>query len=183
MLRRNKMESFESNNILFPEVTKSILEMVEKDQEARRKSIEEEQEFDINIDRNNTEELKKIIEKIGWPTVSKVGKKASNGAWLLVQHADQDVHFQKYCLEMMKKEPVEEVSEVDIAYLHDRVCVNEGKPQFFGTQFYDNEYGAYGPRPIEDEEHVDERRKALGLDSLSEYKTRLENKYKAPKDK
>jgi hypothetical protein len=56
--------------------------------------------------------------------------------------------------------------------------VNEGRPQYFGTQFSENQNGAYGPRPIEDIEHVDERRRKLGLDTLSEYKERLMEKYK-----
>jgi hypothetical protein len=172
------MESPEQN---FQAIAAEILEMRRIDQEMRAAQsgkIIDKPAWDKNVDRTNTEKLKQIIATIGWPTISKVGEKASEGAWLLAQHADHDIKFQKDCLRLMSVEPESEVSEIDIAYLHDRICVNEGRPQFYGTQFYTNYHGAYGPREIEQAEKVDERRKAIGLDSLSDYKKRLEEKYK-----
>ena len=61
-----------------------------------------------------------------------------------------------------------QVSHADIAYLTDRVHVNEEKPQVFGTQFHVVE-GVRKPRPIRDSERVDERRKSMGLSTLNEY--------------
>jgi len=124
----------------------------------------------------NEDALKTIIDQIGWPTISKVGLRASRAAWLIAQHADEDVTFQKRCLQLMCAEPDTEVLEVDIAYLFDRICVNEHQPQYFGTQFTNNWYGAYGPQPILDFETVDERRSLLGLDSLIKYKSVLETR-------
>src|SRR5262245_47910462 len=46
------------------------------------------------IDRENTARLKQIIDRIGWPTISRVGAQASSAAWLLVQHADAEPEFQ-----------------------------------------------------------------------------------------
>lgn len=173
------MESKENLNN-FENIKNEILEMVRIDQEMRRTNTGD--NFDDKlfkkIDSENTGKLKEIIKQIGWPNKTKVGDEASKGAWLIAQHADLDIEFQKSCYELMKSEPENEVSEIDIAYLYDRICVNEGRPQFFGTQFYDNEFGAYGPRPIQDIETVDERRKSIGLDTLEEYKKRLEKKYK-----
>jgi hypothetical protein len=71
-----------------------------------------------------------------------------------------------------------EVSPANIAYLEDRVRVGEGRPQFYGTQFYADEAGNIGPRPIEDPDHVDERRQAVGLQPLSEYAHDVEQSYK-----
>lgn len=51
--------------------------------------------WDKKIDKKNTLKIKKIIERYDWPTINLVGKKASKNAWLLVQHADHDVKFQK----------------------------------------------------------------------------------------
>jgi hypothetical protein len=56
-----------------------------------------------------------------------------------------------------------------VAYLTDRVLVAEGHPQIYGTQFKP-ENGHMVPFPIQDEEHVDERRKEVGLSSLEEYR-------------
>mgnify|MGYP001560728744 CR=1 FL=1 len=56
-----------------------------------------------------------------------------------------------------------DVDQADVAYLEDRILVNEGKPQLYGTQFLEG-----APRPIKDPDHVDERRKSVGLESLAE---------------
>jgi hypothetical protein len=173
-------ESIKNNESMYPEITAQLLEMAEVDQHMRATNIGKNNDPELwkEVDSNNTALLKQIIEKIGWPTILKVGQEASEDAWLIAQHADLDVSFQKQCLELMKKESDGEVPETDIAYLYDRICVNEGRSQFYGTQFTTNEHGAYGPRPIEDPETVDERRKAIGLEPLAEYKKHLEKKYK-----
>jgi hypothetical protein len=173
------MESIDSTN-QYKIIQDEILTLVKVDQEMRKTNIGKSHDAEKwkRIDSENANKLKRIIARIGWPTLSKVGKEASEGAWLIAQHADMDVKFQKECLELMKNESAEDVSEIDIAYLHDRICVNEGRPQFYGTQFYDNEHGAYGPRPIENPESVDERRESIGLEPLAEYKKHLEDKHK-----
>ena len=56
-------------------------------------------------------------------------------AWLLVQHADADVKFQRRCLDLMARLPKGEVSISNLAYLTDRVLLAEGKKQLYGTQF------------------------------------------------
>jgi hypothetical protein len=48
----------------------------------------------------------------------------------------------------------------------------EGRPQLYGTQF-NNVDGKLELHPIEDAEHVDERRAMLGLEPLAEYKAQL----------
>lgn len=172
------MESLDKK-IQYKQIAEQIIELFKVDQDVRKQQNKSESDYKRwkEIDIANAKTLKNIIAEIGWPTISKVGSEASHDAWLIAQHADHDVEFQKKCLELMRAEPENEVSEQDIAYLHDRICVNEGKPQFFGTQFYTNENGAYGPRPIEQIETVDERREKIGLQSLEEYKKELEVKY------
>jgi hypothetical protein len=127
--------------------------------------------------------MKKIVRRIGWPTFSKVGRRASHAAWLLVQHADHDVAFQKECLEHMRYlkklavGPVKpEFDHTDLAYLEDRICVNEKRPQVYGTQ-YRAKKGVIKFRPIWRRWSVDSRRKEVGLEPLSEYRKRSEKKY------
>jgi len=55
------------------------------------------------------------------------------------------------------------------AYLPDRVRMNEGRPQLFGTQVGDIVDGLASPWPIEDEAEVDRRRASAGLESLASY--------------
>jgi hypothetical protein len=127
-------------------------------------------------DKENTARLGKVIDQSGWPTVTQVGKDGAHAAWLLVQHADANPKFQRTCLDLMTKLPKEEVSQTDVAYLTDRVLLAEGKKQLYGTQFT-SAGGKWEPRPLEEPEKVDERRKAVGLSPLAEYVKQLEALY------
>lgn len=166
----------------FPEIASEIERMVEIDQEMRRKSLDDDFVWDDTVDLQHTEAMKRIIAQIGWPTVSKVGEDASHLAWLLVQHADHDPPFQQQCLDLMRQESSAEVRLANIAFLEDRVRVNTKRGQLYGTQFHetrdeDGNILRYEPQPIEDSEHLDERRFAMGLDSHQEYRDRLTRKY------
>jgi hypothetical protein len=165
--------------VQFPQIAAEINAMAKVDQDMRGKWLEDES-WNEEVDPRNTARMKELIAEAGWLTVSKVGNEASHNAWLLVQHADHDVVFQEECLDLMKREPTSEVALRDIAMLEDRVCINSGRPQIYGTQF--NARGeAYVPREIEDPEHVDERRAAMGLDSLAENIARMHANYGPPK--
>lgn len=154
------------------ELKREILKMVEEDQKMRKGG-----EFRQEIDVKNTERIKEVINQYGWPGKLLVGEDGSDGVWLLVQHADHDVEFQKRALELLKDAVVKrEVRKIHEAYLTDRVLVNSGKPQIFGTQFYKNKKEKYVPRLIEDETHLDDRRKEFGLEPFSGYKQRMQNK-------
>lgn len=121
------------------------------------------------MDTRNTLRLKEIIAEHGWPGRSRVGDDGASAAWLLVQHADLDRAFQKECVALMEAAvQAGKARPADWAYLVDRVRVGEGKPQVYGTQFM--QVGdQLSPQPIEDPEHVDERRAAVGLGSLANY--------------
>jgi len=164
-----------------------LLDRKEKDQVVRKEVMKQQPgaaEFTKmqKVDRENTAWLKKVIDERGWPGKALVGEDGAHAAWLLVQHADLDLAFQKKCLELLaaavKKH---DASAQDMAYLVDRVRVAEKKPQVYGTQL-DQVDGALKPKPIEDEEHVDERRKEVGLPPLSEYLKFAEDAYSQAKD-
>ena len=129
----------------------------------------------MEVTQKNTARMHQIVDAYGWPGKTLVGEDGANDAWLLVQHADEDREFQKRCLELMAAAGPKEVSQGSFAYLVDRVRVGEGRPQVYGTQFWTDESGQFGPRPIEDEALVDERRAGVGLGPLAEYrKTMME---------
>jgi hypothetical protein len=120
------------------------------------------------VDQKNRARLKEVVDKHGWPGKSLVGKDGAHAAWLLVQHADADLAFQKRYLELMKAAPKGDVQPEDIAYLTDRVLVAEKKKQVYGTQLQ-GQGGTFKPHPIEDEANVDKRRAEVGLPPLAEY--------------
>lgn len=111
-------------------------------------------------ERNNSR-IKEIIENVGWPTISLVGKEASKAAWLIVQHAILDEAFMNVCLALLENSIKDNDAESwCFAYLKDRTLTMKGMPQIFGTQF-DMKNGKVVPFPIEDMSVVDELRKRL----------------------
>jgi len=156
----------------FNKIAAELMAMSKEDQDMRARAMESMDLWDTTVDHRNTARLKVIVDKIGWLTVSKVGAEASRNAWLLVQHATEEPAFMQHCLELMKAASEGDVSPADMALLEDRLLTMEGKPQLYGTQFRTVD-GVTEPFPIEDSEHLDERRMRLGLDTFAEYKARI----------
>jgi hypothetical protein len=129
-----------------------------------------------DADNQNLIWLKEVVTKHGWPSKSLVGGQGAKDAWILVQHADTDRDFQQKCLDLMKALPKDEVDPRDTAYLTDRVLVGIGKQQLYGTQVIFKD-GKLIPNPIENPDQVDERRKAIGMESLQEYLKFVEQAY------
>lgn len=122
------------------------------------------------IDRENTERLRRILAEHGWPGRSLVGEKGAHHAWLIAQHADRDPAFQREALDLLTEAVARgEARPRELAYLTDRVRVNEGREQVFGTQMRPDENGMPVPRPVEDPERLDERRAEVGLEPFDQY--------------
>lgn len=123
----------------------------------------------IERDRANTEWLKEVVVKQGWPKISEIGEPASMQAWLLVQHADSDPAFQFQALRLM--EPLVatgEVSKGNYAYLHDRVMLKLAGKQRYATQVT-CEKGRRVPLPLEDAATMPRRRAEAGLKPFADY--------------
>lgn len=117
----------------------------------------------------NAKTLNDIIDTIGYPTVDKVGKEASEATWLIIQHSIGQPEFMKKCAELLEIAVREnKAGPINLAYLTDRIAVFEGKPQLYGTQFDWDEIGELSPNPIDNLTKVNKRRKSIGLNSLEE---------------
>lgn len=126
------------------------------------------------IDSDNTAALKELLAGREWFKISEFGAAADDDAWLLVQHADLDVPFQKQVLAVLERlQPAGETSPSNYAYLHDRVAAAEKRPQRYGTQGRCTGPGVWEPFEMEDPARVDESRRAMGLSTLEENKRRL----------
>jgi hypothetical protein len=156
-----------------------LLEMQAHDQEMRKALFEKykpgvpfephDQDWAESLDQTNRARMKEIIAQYGWPGKSLVGDDGAKAAWLLIQHADRDLAFQKSCLELLEAAATAgEASLTDWAYLTDRVHIHEGKPQVYGTQLQLT-HGGFTVGAIEDEAQVDERRAKIGLGPLADY--------------
>lgn len=120
------------------------------------------------IDRENQQWLKMLIESRGWPKRSQVGAEAAQAAFLIAQHASEDLDFQKQCLALMQELPDHEVARPDVALLTDRVRLAEGKKQLYGSQVELRD-GQWVMRPCEEPENVDQRRAEMGLPPMADY--------------
>jgi hypothetical protein len=113
----------------------------------------------------NVSRLKAIVAEHGWPTVSMVGVRGSHAAALIV-FSSRNPEFEAAALALMG--PLmqrDEISAFDYAGVYDMVRT----PQRFGTQTT-CEKGVFKPtKPIEDPDHLDERREALGLTKLPQF--------------
>lgn len=160
-----------TERIQYPEIAEAILAMAQFDQLYRKRYLMERKagsllQWDHDMDKKHTEKLKQIVQRIGWPTISLVGTEASNGAWLLVQHADHDLAFQKSCLALMMDLASNEIDPANVAYLTDRILMSEKKPQIYGTQFYYDQSQKPELHLIEDRPNLNKRRASIGLEPI-----------------
>lgn len=124
----------------------------------------------LSIDERNQYLLKKIISMHGFPNKSMIGKDALNGVFMIIQHADNDTSWQRKQLVNIKKlVDSGDFSPQKYAYLYDRIQLNAGLPQRYGTQFSGIKDGGLVPYNIEDPENVNKRRSVIGLMPLEMY--------------
>lgn len=167
------------------ELRKELLARQARDQDIRNRGMAAGQPIPkglmdewIRIDHENTEWMKTVIAQHGWPGKSLVGDEGANAAWLLVQHADMDKPFQHQAIKLLEAAVARgDATGRQLAYLTDRVLTGEDKPQRYGTQFHRVD-GKMVPLPIEDAENVDQRRAAIGMNTLAEYAASIEARYK-----
>jgi hypothetical protein len=99
-------------------------------------------EVAAKVDADNTGWLVEVVTAQGWPQFSVVGEEAATDARLLAQHADMQPEQQRLFHELMAAAVEDGEAEAKyFAYLEDRVRVNSGRPQLYGTQFVDHGQG------------------------------------------
>jgi len=154
-------------------------------QEAMGKSMKDffsKHEFDSNkiipatmtfVDEKNRNRLKEIFKENGFPTREIVGQDAMNGVFYIIQHADGDKEWQKSQLSNIESAIKRgDLDGIDYAYLYDRIKVNNGEKQRYGTQIADVNYKEKSVelRELEEPEKLDEIRREVGLMPIEMYK-------------
>jgi hypothetical protein len=159
----------------YKSIAKTIIDLRDSDLALRNDLIQKGQlgegyhEEMEKMHRYNAEVLKDIIDQIGYPDIDKVGKEASDAAWLVIQHAIGLPDFMKMCQELLKQAVAEKKADpLHLAYLSDRIAVLERKKQRYGTQFDWDDSGKMNPNPYDDLVKVNQRRIELGLNTLEE---------------
>lgn len=175
-------------------LTRQIAEMIHDDQWARhlldtvykygRTPVREKIVWDIihAMDTKHNKRLWQLVRELrSYPDNILVGSPGAANFWALVQHQDDDTALQKHVLELMKYAVnYNPALKTHYAYLVDRVRLNTGQKQLYGTQFIMNQDStAYIPRPLEDSALVDERRKLMGIPPIDSYSKTMNGRYKA----
>lgn len=148
-------------------LAKQIIEMHNVDQDLRTQAPKKIATELINyvvyaIDEIHNSRIRRIIAEYGFPTTNLVGREAMSAFWLLIQHQDYDLKLQQESLEKC------DFILSEKALLMDRILINKGEKQIYGTQTRRMETG-FEPFPIKNEDGVDKRRKSVGLSSLEDY--------------
>jgi hypothetical protein len=154
----------EDGAITEPELREELLEMMDADQAERTGEV------GANGDAERTDRLREIVDEHGWPIFRLVGRDGATAAWVIAQHSDQEVGFQEEALGLMQAAAEDDqVDPSELAYLEDRVAVNNGEPQRYGTQVRCGPDGAEPATPLADAEGVDDLRAEVHLDPLADY--------------
>lgn len=142
------------------------------------KDIDQDARFNANnkfivysVDTANEFRIKEIIKKYGFPTKELIGEEGLKDFWLLIQHLAFDTDLQQECLDKCDFGPIEYM------YLYDRIQVNKGLDQKYGTQLN---------KPILNLEETNENRVKDGWisieDWIEEFNSKEEDKLELKKN-
>jgi hypothetical protein len=174
----------QTENVKLPAVAKQIDLMIEHDQSVAKRHIDlmnqnaksDAPEMKSLMDEWKTVadadkiQLKTLFKENGFLGYSEVGEQSSHNFLQMVQRMDADSTFQQEVLVEMKKHIAKiNASPIEFAYLTDRVNLNQGKPQVYGTQLKINEKGtSYEPKMVIDPKNLNTRRAEIGLGTIEE---------------
>ncbi len=131
-------------------------------------------------DCSNTLWLREQLDEIQWFDIPTYGEHADRAAWLIAQHADRTLDFQRHVLARLEALPHTDTDRGNLAYLFDRIAVAEGRPQRYGTQLVCVEGAFQAVAGIEDVSTVDVRRGEAGLNPLGEYVAQMSTLFQCP---
>lgn len=175
-------QQFDSN----PEII-----LVDVDCSESREILEEVFEADLsnptdanNIARNIDHEIQarvvSLLEKCGWPQKAIVGEKGMTAVFLVIQHASKALR-EKYFPIITASAEKGELGLPAVAMMEDRMLMENGKKQKYGTQLISYNNGPLQLHPIEDEANVNRRRSAMGMGTIEEYLKQFGLEYKPQK--
>lgn len=123
--------------------------------------IEEFEAAGIKVDQEIQRELEEVIGRCGWLTVSNFGVRAAEATFFVLLHAPLAMQKKWFPVATRAKDLGEFPARL-WAQLYDRISVNLGVPQLYGTQYAQKE-GPPAPYPIEDPMNVNARRAEMGI--------------------
>jgi hypothetical protein len=121
------------------------------------------------VDADNTAYLKDVVMRHGWIDVKRFGVNAADAAFLIVQHSG-DFPLMLAALPKIESDvKARRLSSQNYAFLYDRIHFMLGGKQRYGTQLVRSAAGKWVVSRLEDPDHVDQRRREIGLSPLRDY--------------
>jgi hypothetical protein len=130
----------------------------------------------------NLVQIRSVLDRWGWLGTDVIGESGSLTLFLVMQHAD--LKTQEKYLPFMKEAVKNGCAKAsDLAMLEDRIAIEKGKKQMYGTQISINSNGVFSLDPVEDEINLNERRVRVGLEPIEVYLKTYNSEYKFDKSK
>lgn len=129
------------------------------------------------VDTHCRSTLYPLLDTLGWP--QGLSAEADNAIWLIIQH---DGASQRKYLPLMEQAARRgSIDKGDYALFEDRLNMNAGLPQRFGSQTVVLNIAGEGVQiylwPVEDAERLDSLRHSVGLQPIDRYLSIFENAY------
>lgn len=157
----------------YAEIRKTLEKVYDDDQKLRTDNIYSSEQS--QLDRQNIRIATKIIDSMGWIGKNKIGEKANDALFLVIQHADKLETMEKYLPIMKEAVKNGNAEKKQLAYLIDRIEDLNGRKQIYGTQYYVNERGRVIIKKLVDSTNVNTRRRAMNLIPIEEYIKMIES--------
>ncbi len=141
--------------------------MVKKDQLVRTNPEKINQTMEA-VDQKNYTDLRHLINQSGYPGISRVGEATGEKFPILFHHfhpADNEAAFYVILNEAVLKG---ELSPARYAAIRDYDCIKKGEKTIYGTYHVEVD-GKKMMQPVKDFEKINERRLAIGLDSIEHF--------------
>ncbi|WP_142687546.1 DUF6624 domain-containing protein [Chitinophaga polysaccharea] len=179
LVSENKLSAQRKKNL---KLEKMLVKVFDDDQKARENysNISNSKGFNSpeadsvgmlldKVDSINLTIVEGVLDNYGWLGKEVVSEKGTNALWLIIDHAEPAI--QKKYIGIMKKAIGEGTLEGKyLALVEDRIALDSGKQQIYGTQYTLNEKSNVNELlPVIDIEHIDIRRAKVGLTPLREY--------------
>jgi hypothetical protein len=174
MLRKISENAVLLQEAYMPELAAELEEILRLDQSVRQEetsdSLSDERLRQMMMtDSINLVKVIRILDEHGWPGPEQVGREGNQAVFLVIQHADRSTQ-EKYLPVMREAVKYGQAEFSELAMLEDRVLMNQGKKQIYGSQIgFNEETGNLYVVPVEDPDHLDERRACAGMVPMAEY--------------
>ncbi|MES2829768.1 MAG: DUF6624 domain-containing protein [Bacteroidota bacterium] len=125
----------------------------------------------------NLAKVTAIIDQRGWLGKDVIGQNGNSTLFLVIQHSNLPTMV-KYLPKIREAVKASNASASSLALMEDRVNIFQGKKQIYGSQIsFDQKTGKYTVSPVEDPDHIDERRSKAGLNPMAEYVSQWQIKW------